>query len=363
MTRTSLHTPGPVNVPPQVVEAMGRPMPHHRTETFQKIVEGANAKLQRVFQTNEPVMTLATSGTGAMEASVCNLLSPGDKAVVVSSGKFGERWGQLTKTYGIETEIIEVPWGEAVDPELVATTLDRVRPKAVYLTYSETSTGVLHPIEELARIAKERNVLSVVDAITGLIAHPLPMDDWGVDVVVCGSQKAIMLPPGLSFIALSKRAQEACAEAKSPRYYLDLRKALKKWEAADFPYTPAVTLIMGLDRSLDLILDEGLDATLARFARMSDRCRAGLGELGLEPYTNSPARSLTVACVPEGVNAKFILDFVERNHHIRLAGGQDSLKGKVLRFGHMGYLKEDDVEAALAAVGDALEASRKQVMS
>ncbi|MCA9726462.1 MAG: alanine--glyoxylate aminotransferase family protein [Candidatus Eisenbacteria bacterium] len=355
--RTILMTPGPVNLHPRVREALGSAIVHHRTGPFRDLVRGVNRRLQQVFATEQPVLILTTSGTGAMEASVANLFSPGDRVGVISSGKFGERWAELAGTYGLEPHLLTVPWGESADPGAVARLLDETSPRGLLFTHCETSTGALHPVREIAAEARRRGVLTVVDGITGLIAHELAMDAWGIDVVVGGSQKAFMLPPGLAFVGLSAQAQDAVRASKNPRYYLDLRPALEQWEAGDFPFTPGVGLIQGLDVALQVIFEEGLAETRARFHRMAERTRDGVRELGLRIYPQHPSDSLTVAQVPEGIDGKAVLDRIVKEDGIRLAGGQGKLKNKIWRFGHMGYLRDEDVEASLAAMKRALQAA------
>lgn len=351
----TLMTPGPVNLHPRVMEAMALPLRHHRTSEFCEVTARINQKLRPVFQTEGPVLTLAGSGTAAMEATVANLTSPGGRAVAIDSGKFGERWTKIAQAYGLDCRTIKVPWGESADPEIVARVLDEHRPDVLLATYCETSTGALHPIQELTQIAREHQVLTVVDAITGLIAHPLPMDEWGVDAVVGGSQKAMMLPPGLAFVALSPQAQEVCHRTTHSRFYLDLRAALAKEKSDDFPYTPAINLLMGLEASLTLFEEEGLPQVWGGFARRAGQTREGLQSLGLSIFPQHPSNSLTVVQVPEDIDGKKSLGWIEREHGIRLAGGQEHLKGRIWRFGHMGYLTEEDVERSLKAVAAALE--------
>lgn len=352
-----LMTPGPVDLHPRVLEMLGTAIPHHRTGPFRETVRGVHAKLQQVFATEQPVLILASSGTGAMEAAVANLFSPGDSVAVIDSGKFGRRWAELAAAYGLNAHLLTIPWGESADPSAVARLLDETKPRGLFFTHCETSTGSLHPVREITAEAKRRGVLSIVDGITGLIAHELAMDEWGIDAVVGGSQKAFMLPPGLAFLALSEEAQSRVRTSSSPRYYLDLRPALEEWRSGDFPFTPAISLIRGLDVALDVILEEGLTETRARFQRMAARTREGANALGLEIYPRHPSDSLTVVRVPAGIDGKAVLDSIVREDGIRLAGGQGKLKNDVWRFGHMGYLNDKDVEASLRALERALTAS------
>jgi aspartate aminotransferase-like enzyme len=350
----TLMTPGPVNLHPRVMEALARPMQHHRTAAFRGRVQRVNAELQTVFGTRRPVLTLTASGSGGMEAAMANLISPGERVAVIASGKFGERWAELAAAFGAEARLLTLPWGKSADPAAVERLLAETRPVALFFTYCETSTGSLHPVREIAEIARRHGVLTVLDAITGVLAHPLPMDEWGLDVVVGGSQKAFMLPPGLAFVAVSARAEERLRQSTNARYYLDLRAALDTWEAGDFPWTPAISLLAALEVSLEILLQEGVDQGIARFAAMADRTRRGVRELGLEIYPDVPSNSLTVVKVPEGCDGKTVLDRIESRHGLRLAGGQGKLKGKIWRFGHMGFLTDRDVEASLAAMGDVL---------
>lgn len=354
----SLHTPGPVNAHPRVLEALAQPMRHHRTAAFRETVVETQRRLQAVYRTTQPVVILTASGTGAMEAAVANLGSPGDKVGVVSVGKFGERWAHLAAAYGQQPHLLDVPWGRSADPAAVKELLGRTGARVLFVQYCETSTGALNPLREILEIAREHDVYTVVDAITGLLAHPLPMDEWGADAVIGGSQKAFMLPPGLAFIGLSERAQARVRETTSSRFYFDLRPALDKWASGDFPWTPGISLIQGLNVALEVLLEEGLDAVHARFARLADKARREVQDMGLTIYPERPSNSLTVVEVPEGISGKDVLDRIEREDGIRLAGGQESLKNKIWRLGHMGHYSEADLDHALSALRRALDVAR-----
>lgn len=355
----SLHTPGPVNAHPLVLEALAQPMRHHRTADFRAQVVATQKRLQQVYQTERPVVVLTSSGSGAMEAAVANLCSPGEKVAVVAMGKFGERWAEISAAYGMDVHLLAVEWGKSADPDAVRDLLDRTGARALFLQYCETSTGALNPLQEILALAREREVFTGVDAITGLLAHPLPMDEWGADAVVGGSQKAFMLPPGLAFLGLSERAQARLKETRSPRFYFDLRPALEKWASGDFPWTPAISLVQGLSAALDVLLENGLEAVWDRFADHAGRSRAVARELGLEIFPEHPANSLTVMKVPEGMDGQRLIERIEREFGIRLAGGQGKLKGKIVRLGHMGHYTDADLDHAHDALRRCVTEARR----
>src|SRR5512139_2397509 len=278
MPKYRLLTPGPVAVPERVRLAMARSVLHHRAPEFIPLFREVRANLRRVFQTEQEVLILASSGTGAMEAAVANTLSPGDRAVVVRGGKFGERWAEICATYGIHTENVDVEWGRAVEPSAVRAAFERAPDaRALLMQACETSTGVYHPVRELAEVAREGGErLVIVDGISGVGVHDLPMDAWGLDVVVSGSQKSWLLPPGLAFVALSARAQAALPGARCPRYYLDLRRELAAQRDDQTAWTAAVSLIIGLREALAMILEEGLPAVFARHESLARATRAAM---------------------------------------------------------------------------------------
>ena len=364
MEKTYLFAPGPTPIPPEVLLAMAHPIIHHRTPQFQKLFRGVLEDLKYVFQTQRPVLVLASSGTGAMEAAASNLLSPGEEVITIRGGKFGERWAEICEVYGVRSVNIDVEWGKAVNPQVVEDTLkDHPQAKAVFWQASETSTGVKHPNQELAQICQKYDVLSVVDGITAIGVFDVPMDAWGLDVVVSGSQKAFMLPPGLAFIALSKKAWARVEEAKCPRYYFDLRKELKSQSKADTAYTPAVSMIMGLRASLDIIKREGLENIFARHALLSKATREAMKALGLELLASeSPSEAVTAVKVPPGIDGGAITKTLRDKYGVTIAGGQSQLKGKIFRISHMGYVSKADmllvigmVEVVLKELGYPLE--------
>ena len=355
MRKERLFTPGPTPVPPEVLLAMAAPMTHHRQAAFEQIFMSVSEKLKVVFQTASPVVILVGSGTSALEASVVNVLSAGDKAISVNGGKFGERWGQIGKAFGVQMIVLDVEWGTAVEPARVAQALkENPGAKAVFTTLHETSTAVLTDIKAIAAITRESNALLVVDAVSALAADELRMDEWGVDVVVAGSQKALMLPPGLAFVAIGPRAKAAMAKSTLPKYYLSLDKALKNLEKKTTPYTPAVATIIGMQTSLDTILAEGIEAVWARHAKLAQATRAGVLGMGMELFSKAPSNAATAIKLPEGFDGGALHKKLRDELKVTCAGGQDHVKGKIERIAHMGYYDQFDVVVVLAAVELAL---------
>jgi len=363
MRKDYLFTPGPTMVPPEVLLAMAQPVIHHRTAQFSAVFEEVNEGLKYLFQTTQPVLTFAASGTGAMEAAVANLLRSGEKALVVRGGKFGERWAEICQRYGIETVNIDIEWGRAVSPGEIEEALAREKGiKVVFTTHCETSTAVRTDIEAIARITRERDVLLVVDAVSALGAEELRFDAWGIDAVVSGAQKGIMLPPGLAFIALSERAQLKAQQGDLPNYYFSIPKALKSLEKQQTPYTPAVSLIIGLRVALGMIRDEGLENVWKRHALLAEATRAGLEALGLKLFSKAPSNVVTAFEVPEGIEAGRLRAVMRERYGANIAGGQAQLKDKICRIAHLGYMTESDtllvlntLELALRELGYACE--------
>lgn len=354
--KNRLMTPGPVIVPPEALLAMAKPIIHHRTEEFENMMTEVREGLKYVFQTKNEVFILSSSSTGAMESSIVNLLSPGDKVLVIGGGKFGERWAELCEAYSIDFHYIDVEWGKAVEIQRVADELSRDPSiKCVYATLCETSTGVVHDIEGLGKIVSKTNSLLVVDAVSGLGAVDIQTDNWNIDVVVSGSQKGLMIPPGLAFITLNQRAWSAVEKAKLPRYYFDLKKAKKSCEKNQTPFTCSVSLLIGLRETLNLIKNEGIENTLNRHAKFAQATRAGVKALGLELYApDSPANNVTAVKVPEGLDGEKLVDFISEKYGITFAGGQDKLKGKVFRIAHIGYIDNMDIISAISSLEMAL---------
>jgi aspartate aminotransferase-like enzyme len=346
-----LVTPGPTPVPPEVWAAMSGPMLHHRGPDFQEVTARVRERLPQVFRTEHPVVVFASSGTGAMEAAVTNVCSPGDRVLVVSTGYFGERWAAICEAYGLEVELVRYAWGETLAADEVGGRLEELGgAKAVYVTQSDTSTGVVNDIRALGERLAGSGALLVVDAVSSLGAVPLDTDAWGVDVAVSGSQKALMCPPGLGLSSVSPAARAAYETARLPRFSLDWKRV----EAVGF--TPAVTLIQGLDAALELILREGLEGAFDRHARLGRACRAGAKALGLELFSPDEDRSAVVTAIrmPNGVDGSAVVRAMRDSAGVTIVGGQGELQGKIVRIGHIGYIDVFDVTTALAALEAAL---------
>lgn len=353
-----LFAPGPSPIPPKVLLAMAEPIIHHRAPAYIKVLEEVREGLKYLFQTKNEVLIFASSGTGAMEGAVTNTLCAGDKALVVQGGKFGERWANICKGYGVHAKIIHVEWGRAVDPEMIKKALE-VEPaiKAVFIQASETSTGVRHPVKEIAGIVKNyENTILVVDAITGIGVFNLPTDEWNLDVVVGGSQKALMLPPGLAFAALTDKAWRFIEKSTLPKFYFDFRKELKNIKDNQSAYTPAVSLVIGLREVLRMIKEEGLEHVFARTARMAKATREAMKALGLQLFApDSPSDAVTAVVAPQGIDGQKVVKVLREKHNITIAGGQDQAKGKIFRIAHFGYMDTYDIVTAVAAVELALK--------
>jgi aspartate aminotransferase-like enzyme len=355
---TNLRVPGPTPCPDEVLAAVGGQMINHRGPEFRDLITRVHRRLQEVFQTKNDVLILTASGTGAMEAALVNTLSPGDGVLCVSIGEFGERFIQIAQAYGMRVVKVDFPYGHAADPEEVRKAL-RAHPwvKAVCVTHNETSTGVTNDLQALARVVKEADKLLIVDAISSLGCIPLPVDAWGCDVVATASQKGFMVPPGLAFVSMSPLAWEAYRSARSPRYYLDLGKHKAFFEKGQTPWTPAVSLLYGLDVSLEAMLRRGMEAIYAHHACIGALTRAGVRALGLsllpveERYASN---TVTAIKVPEGVDGNRLVALLREEFGVVVAGGQGPLAGRVIRIGHMGYVREEDIREALEALGKAL---------
>lgn len=364
MRKGRLFTPGPTPVPPEVTLRQAYPILHHRSPAFKTLFTRINQKLPELFKVHGPVISLAASGTGAMEAAVVNLLSPGERALTIEGGKFGQRWTELCRAYGVETERLSVEWGSALDPDRLAQRLQEPPEiHAIFVTQVETSTGVLFPLRELARTVQDASdALIIVDAVSSLGGEELLPEAWGLDVVVSGSQKGMSLPPGLGFAWLSARAWDRASRLAGPRYYFDLIRARKALEGDETPFTPAVSLLMGLDEALALILEEGVEASWTRHRRLARATRAGCSALALELFPRSPAHVLTALKVPEGLDGGEVVRALAELEGLTVAGGQAALKGKIFRIAHVGYFDEQDVvgmlgglERALSSLGYSVE--------
>ncbi|HVN27980.1 MAG TPA: alanine--glyoxylate aminotransferase family protein [Candidatus Binataceae bacterium] len=353
-----LFTPGPAPVPPEVLLEMARPIIHHRTPEFSKALDEARERLKPLFGTKEEVILLSSSGTGAMEAAVVNLLAPGEHAVVVNGGKFGERWGKLMTTYGMVPHEVKVEWGRAVRPEQVEDALKQhPEARSIFVQASETSTCALHPIAALGEIAKRRGVMLIVDGITSVGVIEQKMDAWGIDALVTGSQKALMLPPGLGMIALSQRGWDKAKSLKTPRFYFDLNRELKaQREEHTTAWTAAVSLVFGLNKSLEIIHAEGLEHVYARHALMAQATRDAGVALGLGLIApETPAPGVTGLLAPTGIDTGKVVKHMRDQLGVSVQGGQDQMKGKLVRIGHMGDVSPFDMLIAVSALEMALK--------
>jgi aspartate aminotransferase-like enzyme len=340
MDKKYLFSPGPTMLPQDIMLKMAEPIIHHREAEYEAIFEEVREGLRYLFQTENEVLVFASSGTGAMEGAVANLLSSGDKVLVVRGGKFGERWEEICRVYGIEVRPIDVEWGEVVDPEVIEESLkEDPSIRAVFTQVTETSTGVVHPIQEIAEITGRcEETVIIVDAITGIGAIDIAMDAWNLDVVISGSQKALMLPPGLSFAALSEKAWNFVARSNLPKYYFDFKKELESAKKNQSAFTPAITLVIGLRESLRKIRLEGLKALFERHDLLARATREAVKALGLELFAaESPSNALTAVKIPEGISTDEIKSRFFEEYGITVAGGQDQAKGKIIRIAHLGY--------------------------
>jgi len=356
MLKRYLLTPGPTQVPPEVLLRMSQPLIHHRTPEFSQIFAEVREGLRWLFQTEQEVLILAASGTGAMEAAVVNTCSAGDTVLVVNGGKFGERWVKICQSFGVQVVEINVEWGRAVTVEAVAQAL-RVHPqaRAVLLQGSETSTTVLHPVREIAELTANTDALLIVDGITSVGATETPMDRWGIDVLVTGSQKALSLPPGLAFLALSPKAWSRVDAATLPRFYFDLKRERREQQKHTTAYTPAISLINGLHEVLRLLQAEGLEHVFSRHAHLADATRAAAQALGLRLLApEHPSPAATGVWLPARVEGERFLKYMRDRMGVDIAGGQDHLKGKIVRISHIGYAGPFDVITAISALEMAL---------
>jgi serine---pyruvate transaminase len=344
-----LMAPGPTPVPPEVLAALAQPIVHHRGPDFRAVYERCLGRLRDVYRTDSEVLMFTASGSGAMESTVANLCSPGDRVLVVSAGYFGERWAAVAERFGCEVDHLRYDWGEAPRSEDLA---GREGARAVFLTQSETSTGVVADIPALAAAAKEMGALVAVDAISSLGAIPLETDEWGLDAVVSGSQKALMTPPGLATVSVSRAAWEANARASSPRFYFDWERTRKAQAKLDAAFTPAVSLIVGFDVALGLVLEHGLEAAFERHVRLGRACREGVKAMGLELFSPDEDASAVVTAVraPEGIDSGELVLALRDRFGVTLAPGQGELTGKIFRIGHIGYYDLFDITTALGAV-------------
>jgi aspartate aminotransferase-like enzyme len=352
-----LMTPGPTQVPPAVLGALAQPVMHHRTPQYARMLATVRKRLGEVFQTSGEVLVLSGTGTAAMEAAVTNLHRRGDTAIVIQGGKFGERWAELTRAFGLEAVVLDVPWGESVEPAAVAAALERhPRARTVLATLVETSTATAHDLQGIGRAMRDSGALLVVDAVSGAGAQECRTDAWGVDVLVSASQKGLMLPPGLAFVTLSERARKAVEGEALPRYYLDLRKYLKAHAKDQDPWTGSVALLAGLQVAADRLLAEGMEGVWRRHRKLAAACRAAVEALGLRVYSKRPSDVVTAALVPEEIDGAALVKTIRDELGVGLAGGQDALKGRIVRIGHLGYVDEADLILAIGALERGLHA-------
>lgn len=346
-----LFTPGPTPVPEETLLELARPVTYHRSPEAKAILAEVSEDLKYVFQTSQPVYTLTCSGTGGMEAAVSNTLAAGEKAILCTAGRWGERWRGILKAFGANIVPVEVPYGKAVTPDMLQPAL-AANPdtKVVFATLSETSTGVGHDLEAFGKVVARTDALLAVDGISGVGAMECRMDAWGIDVLVTGSQKALMMPPGLAFISASEKAWKRIDATPARGFYLDLRRYRKSLAESDTPFTPGNTLIRAQRASLKRIRAEGIENLWARHSRIAAACRAGVEAMGLKLFAERPNSALTVIKVPEGVEGSATLKALEKKYGYKLADGQDTLKGHIWRLSHMGYTDAFEVLGALAAL-------------
>jgi serine---pyruvate transaminase len=353
-----LLTPGPTPLPPSVSKAMAEPILHHRTAEFGKFFSTVLSDMQYVYRTKNTVVMMTCSGTGSMESAVINLLSPGDKALVHTTGAFGDRFVQILKGYGLSPVVVAEEWGHAADPEKLKKALkDNPGVKVVFVQHTDTSTGVVNDLKTLSEVVHSNSdAIIVVDSVSGLAAEELETDAWNLDVVLTGSQKGLMCAPGLAFAAISEKAWKLVDAAKLPRFYFDWRTMRKSIPNQETPYTPAVTLVVGQAEALRLIRQEGIENVWKRTAELAAFTRAELKKLGLKLYAKDPADILTGAWLPEGVDGNKLLADMLKEEKISIANGQEKLKGKIVRVAHMGYITKADLEAGLSSLARRLKA-------
>ena len=357
--RQNLRVPGPTPVPKDILEVMGQPMINHRGPEFFELISKTTEQLKQVFMTRGDLYILTASGTGALEASIVNTLSPGDKVLSATAGAFGDRFSDIARTYGAQVRELQFDWGAPVEPEAIRRVLrDDPEIRAVLITHNETSTGITHPLEAVAEVVKrEFNKLLLVDAVSSLGCMPLPVDGWRCDVVGTASQKGFMVPPGLAFISLSEAGRAAQESAAMPRFYFDLRTAQSYLERGQTPWTPNLTVLYGLSLALDKLLDEGLENVYERHARIGRLIRDGIKSLGLELVVRderAASDTVTAVKVPEGVDGGKLVALARTENKVVLAGGQGKLSGKVFRIGHLGYVSQEDIEEVLETLKNVL---------
>lgn len=355
MAKHYLMTPGPTPVPEEIRNEMARPMIHHRTKEYQAIFKDATEGLKKIFKTSGDLFTFTSSGTGAMEASIVNVLSPGDKIIVVRGGKFGERFGEIAKSYDVEVIPIDIQWGDAPKPEVIKETLEKnPTVKAVYTTLCETSTATVYDIKAIGEIVRQTNALFIVDIISGLGADKFENDAWGIDIAVCGSQKGLMIPPGLAFCTVSQKAWKAVETSKLPKFYFNFKKYKKSYLDTDTPFTSAITLVIGLKKAVETINKAGIDNIIAEHENMAKAFREACKAMGLTIFSKHPSSAVTGVNAPAGINADDIIKLLKTEYGVTFAGGQETLKGKIFRGAHMGGIDTEHTIESIKALEEAL---------
>ena len=355
MAKKYLMTPGPTPVPEDIRNEMAKPIIHHRTKEYQAIFKDVTDGLKKIFKTSNDIYTFTSSGTGAMEASIVNVLSPGDKIIVVRGGKFGERFGDIAKAYGVEAIPLDVPWGSAPSPADIKGLL-KANPgvKGVYATLCETSTATVYDIKAIGEVVKNTDALYVVDAISGLGADKFENDAWGVDIAICGSQKGLMIPPGLAFCSVSSKAWKAVESSRLPKFYFSFKKYKKAMDSIDTPFTSAITLVIGLRKALETINNKGVDNVIAEHTAQADAFRSAVKAMGLGLFSKFPSNAVTAVNTPAGMDADALIKLLKTEYGVTFAGGQEQLKGKLFRAAHMGGIDKEHTVESIKALESAL---------
>jgi aspartate aminotransferase-like enzyme len=350
-----LFTPGPTEIPSEVLASQSRPIIHHRTDEYRQIFVAQTRLLQEFLGTTQPVLTLSASGTGAMEAALVNVLSPGDAILCVEGGKFGERWGKIAEAYGLAVHRVKVAYGRVATPEeLESAIAAHPEAKAVFLTHSETSTGALFPVHAMARVARAKGLLTIADCVTSYGVYDLRFDASDLDGVVWGSQKGMMIPPGLGYVCYGPRAWAAAEKARLPKFYFNLTKARASLEKGDTPFTPAISLVIAAHTAATLLTEEGRENVFARHQRNADAVRTAVAALGLPLFAEVPTNAVTAVGVPAGIDGGAVVKTMEKRYGVKIAGGQDSMKGKIFRLGHIGHYDTGDILRLVGAFESAL---------
>ncbi len=355
MAKNYLMTPGPTPVPEEIRNEMAKPIIHHRTKEYQTIFKEVTEGLKKIFKTSNDIFTFTSSGTGAMEASIVNCLSQGDKIIVVRGGKFGERFGEIAKAYGVEVLPLDVEWGTAPSPETIADMLKKNPDvKGVYATLCETSTATVYDIKAIGEVIRKTNALFVVDVISGLGADDFENDAWGVDIAVGGSQKGLMIPPGLAFCSVSPKTWKAVETSKLPKFYFSFKKYKKAYIDTDTPFTSAITLVIGLKKALEIINEKGVDNVMTEHKAQARAFREAVRAIGLEIFSRSPSNAVTAVFAPSGINADDIIKLLKTEFGVTFAGGQENLKGRIFRAAHMGGIDKEHTIESIKALEQAL---------